>query len=84
VPDLAIEIVSPSSVRRDRIEKRIACARAGVSEYWIVDPERREIAIHATLGDRFAEPRVATTGPVESHVLPEPRLTVGQILAPPR
>ena len=84
VPDLAIEIVSPSSVRRDRIEKRIAYARAGVREYWIVDPERRAIAVHATLGDRFAAPRVFTAGGVTSHVLPELRVDVEQILAEPR
>lgn len=84
VPDLAIEIVSPSSVRRDRIEKRIAYARAGVREYWIVDPERREIAVHATLGDRFDEPCVFTAGGVTSRVLPELRVDVEQILAEPR
>lgn len=84
VPDLAIEIVSPSSVRRDRVEKRIAYARAGVREYWIVDPERAETAVYTTLGDRFDEPRVVTSGPVRSHVLPELHATVEQILAEPR
>ena len=53
-------------------------------EYWIVDPERREIAVHATLGDRFAAPRVFTAGGVTSHVLPELRVDVEQILAEPR
>lgn len=84
VPDLAVEIVSPSSVRRDRVEKRIAYARAGVREYWIVDPARREIAVHATLGDRFDEPRVFTSGSIASDVLPELRVDVEQILAEPR
>ena len=84
VPDLAIEILSPTSVRRDRVEKRIAYARAGVREYWIVDPERHEIAVYATLGDRLGEPRVVTAGEVGSHVLPELCVDVEQILAEPR
>ncbi len=84
VPDLAIEIVSPTSVRRDRIEKRIAYARAGVREYWVVDPERNEVAVYATLGDRFDEPRAFTSGAIVSHVLPALQVSVEQILARPR
>jgi len=41
VPILAIEIASPSTVRYDRGLKRRAYQKAGVSEYWIVDPEAR-------------------------------------------
>ena len=37
-PDLAIEILSPSSLRQDRIRKLNFYARAGVSEYWLVTP----------------------------------------------
>ena len=37
-PDLVVEIVSPSSARRDRGAKRELYARYGVAEYWLVDP----------------------------------------------
>ena len=37
-PDLAIEIVSPSSHRMDYTTKNAQYANAGVREYWIVDP----------------------------------------------
>ena len=84
VPDLAVEIVSPTSVRRDRIEKRIVYARAGVREYWIVDPERREVAVYATLGDRFDEPAVYSSGAIVSRVLPDLKATVEDVLAEPR
>jgi len=36
-PDLAIEVVSPDSVARDRATKRAEYARAGIREYWVID-----------------------------------------------
>ena len=40
---LAVEILSPSTARYDRILKRRRYQRAGVPEYWIVDPDARVI-----------------------------------------
>lgn len=37
-PDLIVEILSPSSSRRDWRDKRELYAKHGVREYWIVDP----------------------------------------------
>jgi Uma2 family endonuclease len=42
-PDLAIEIVSPSSKKTDRVVKAAAYADSGISWYWIVDPDERTI-----------------------------------------
>ena len=40
---LAIEVISPSSARADRIRKRVFYLREGVPEYWILDPEARVV-----------------------------------------
>ena len=40
-PDLIVEILSPSSSRRDWRDKRGLYAEHGVKEYWIVDPANR-------------------------------------------
>ena len=40
---LAIEVLSPSSLRTDRVTKRDFYLDAGVEEYWIVDMEARVI-----------------------------------------
>ncbi len=45
VPDLLVELVSPSSVRRDRYVKRELYARFGVQEYWIGDPANKSLEI---------------------------------------
>ncbi len=40
---LAIEVVSPSSMRTDRVTKREFYMESGVREYWVVDIEARSI-----------------------------------------
>jgi Uma2 family endonuclease len=42
-PDLAIEILSPSTALLDTKSKRALYARSGVKELWIVDPVRHQI-----------------------------------------
>jgi Uma2 family endonuclease len=42
-PDLAVEVISPSSGRYDRVHKLQGYAAIGVPEYWIVDPERQTL-----------------------------------------
>lgn len=44
-PDLIAEILSPSSLRHDRLVKLNLYQRAGVLEYWIVDPENRSVMV---------------------------------------
>ena len=42
-PDLVVEILSPSSARRDWSDKFELYSKHGVKEYWIVDPENRVV-----------------------------------------
>lgn len=46
VPDLVIEIISPTSVLRDRITKKNIYERFGITEYWLVDANNQEIEIY--------------------------------------
>ena len=45
VPDLAVEILSEGTEFKDRNIKRIEYEQAGVSEYWIIDPEALSVEI---------------------------------------
>jgi Uma2 family endonuclease len=79
-PDLAIEILSPSSIRRDRYEKLEQYARFGVKEYWIVDLANRSIEILALEGNRFTvHSSAAEKGQVESRVLAGLAINLGQV-----
>lgn len=42
-PDLIIEILSPSLRYRDRVHKKKLYRKYGVREYWIVDPQKKQI-----------------------------------------
>lgn len=44
-PDLVIEVVSPGTMRHDRLKKYRVYAKAGIREYWIVDPLQQKIEI---------------------------------------
>ncbi|MCE7988079.1 MAG: Uma2 family endonuclease [Caldilinea sp. CFX5] len=57
-PDLIVEVLSPESIRRDRVIKFTAYEAAGVTEYWIVNPHARTVEVYilargeyATLGE---------------------------------
>ncbi len=45
-PDLVVEILSPSTARRDKIYKKNAYEKAGVKEYWLVDQKNRSIDVY--------------------------------------
>jgi Uma2 family endonuclease len=45
-PDLIVEILSPGTARRDRVEKAKLYARHGVTHYWLADPEARGLELY--------------------------------------
>jgi len=55
VPDLVVEILSPSTAATDLRDKRDDYRAAGVPAYWIVDPEARSV----TVWDFVAQPPTA-------------------------
>ena len=69
--DLVVEIVSDGkeSHERDYIEKRVEYAAAAISEYWIVDPERRIITVLVLAGGVFQEHGVYHHGDIASSPL---------------
>lgn len=52
-PELIIEIGSPSTRERDETIKRHLFDRAGVAEYWFVDPDADTIRVYRRTGEGF-------------------------------
>lgn len=50
-PDWIIEIVSPSSRRMDYLTKLLKYSSSGVREYWIVDPDKKQIIVYNFVND---------------------------------
>jgi Uma2 family endonuclease len=53
VPDLVIEVISPSTLATDRGEKFFEYARAGVTEYWLADPDQERIEVYILRGSVY-------------------------------
>ena len=67
-PDLAVEILSPSTRKKDMALKLYKYMNAGVREYWLADTERRSILVY-----RFDDPEM----PFPRIYGPEDTLPVG-------
>lgn len=74
VPALLVEVLSPTSPEKDTEIKRVAYARAGVPEYWIVRPTERDVLVYSQpdvlLGTYLQTTHVAPTDELVSPTLP--------------
>jgi Uma2 family endonuclease len=59
-PDLVVELLSPTNRVHDLLTKRALYARAGVREYWIVDPMQRTVEVLALDRDALHAVQLAT------------------------
>ena len=56
VPELVVEIGSPSTRKRDETIKRRLYEKSGVSEYWVVDPELDVVRVYRAGEKGFGKP----------------------------
>ena len=70
VPDLIMEIVSPSSVFYDTVEKKDIYRKYGVNEYWLVFPDEKAIEVFVLENGEYQEfCRFKKNGCVASKIL---------------
>ena len=51
-PDFIVEILSPSTSKRDMEDKRDLYERAGVKEYWIIDPYHNNVQVYILMENK--------------------------------
>jgi Uma2 family endonuclease len=85
--DLVMEVVSDCVIDRDRdlVKKRAEYARAGILEYWIVDPAKGGITVLALEGSEYVEHGIFARGQrATSRLLPGFEVDVIEALTPKR
>lgn len=67
-PDLVVELLSPSTSNYDLNQKKMVYERNGVSEYWIVDPDTKEVQGHFLKDGNFCL-AFKSVGKIDSELL---------------
>ncbi|HEY3875434.1 MAG TPA: Uma2 family endonuclease [Candidatus Kapabacteria bacterium] len=82
VPDLAIEVLSPSTAYYDYSHKKTVYAERGVKEYWIVDPQDRTVEIMENENGIFSTVALfKETAMLESTMFPGFTMKVEEVFA---
>lgn len=79
VPTLIVEILSSSTARRDRGEKKSIYERNAIPEYWLVDPTRREVTIFRLQDSIYDAGTRLSSGCLQSTVLADLAIEVETI-----
>ena len=79
VPNLVVEILSEPAARRDRTEKKEIYERNGVDEYWLVNPDRRDVTVFHLAAGRYDAGVVFAGDQIFSKLLLALAITVDEI-----
>ncbi|MCL2494694.1 MAG: Uma2 family endonuclease [Oscillospiraceae bacterium] len=69
-PDFVLEILSPSTSRKDRILKKAQYGWAGVKEYWIIGPKDRMLEKHVLENGKYTHEWLDASVPVPVSIFP--------------
>ena len=80
-PVLVVEVVSPGQTNRERDYryKHTEYAGRGITEYWIVDPETRQVTLCLWVNGQYEDRVYSGAEVLQSTVVPSFELTVAQI-----
>lgn len=80
-PALVVEVVSPGQAnrKRDYRYKHTEYAARGIAEYWIVDPETRQVTLCLWVNGQYEDRVYSGAEAIQSTVVPAFGLTVAQI-----
>lgn len=80
-PAIAVEVVSPGQANRDRDYryKHTEYAARGIAEYWIVDPETRQVTLCQWVNGQYEDTVFQGAEPIQSTLVPDFALTTAAV-----
>lgn len=78
-PDLAVEVISKSTRKRDYGIKMLKYRTAGVKEYWIVEPEQRNVTVY-WFEDETLNCQYSFDEEIGFHLFPDLKVTMGELV----
>jgi len=81
VPDMVVEILSPSTLKHDRVTKLNRYLKVGIREYWIIDPETQSLAVHILNNDNYVTHAYTNEETAPVHVLEGCNIELSKIFA---
>ena len=82
IPQIVVEVVSEGGEERDYVEKREEYLRAGVQEYWILDPAARAMRVLQRAADVWDEVVVPAGAMYQTPLLPGLEVRPEELLGP--
>ena len=80
-PDMVIEILSPSTKMRDMVLKFRRYLKAGVREYWIVDPDSKTVSVNLLKNGEYVASAYGGEDGVPVHVLEGCTINLSEVFA---
>lgn len=79
-PDLVVEILSPDTIKKDKVDKLQMYSHFEIPEYWIVDPTYRSLEVYEFNGTSYQLPRLFTGNEsIDSSVLSPSAFTMNEV-----
>ena len=81
IPDMIAEILSPHSLKRDKINKREVYVKYQIPEYWIIDPLNESLELYRLRNSQYELHQVFERADmIESEQIPCAHFTMGEIM----
>jgi Uma2 family endonuclease len=77
---LIVEIISPSTASHDCIRKYALYEKAGVREFWLVDPQYNIVTVCTFTGEAFASARYSFSDPIKVGIFPDLTIDLSEFM----
>lgn len=84
VPDMIIEILSPSTAQHDQVVKFSKYLEAGVREYWMVYPDTRTVMVFLLREHEYVSHSYGSADTISVHVLEDCQINLSDVFPPVR